>query len=122
MAEKNVVIYRYEFINGKIHIKKYDFVFDGTNTYRMSDKYSETEVNEFFMGNHISGRYSRELNTRHLDKIDTLLYDTCVMYSLQNDIAHYQEVVDKSLQKTISEVQKKLATLQNTKHRIKYFK
>lgn len=122
MAKKNVVIYRYEFIDGKIHIKGYDFIFDGMNTYHMSEKYSETEVNEFFMGNHIIGRYSRELNTKHLDEIDTLLYDTCVMYSLQNDIAHYQKIADKSLQKTISEIQEKLATLQNAKHRIKYYK
>lgn len=122
MAKKNVVIYRYEFIDGKIHIKGYDFIFDGMNTYHMSEKYSETEVNEFFMGNHIIGRYSHELNTKHLDEIDTLLYDTCVMYSLQNDIAHYQKIADKSLQKTIGEIQEKLATLQNAKHRIKYYK
>lgn len=122
MAKKNVVIYRYEFIDGKIHIKGYDFIFDGMNTYHMSEKYSETEVNEFFMGNHIIGRYSRELNTKHLDEIDTLLYNTCVMYSLQNDIAHYQKIADKSLQKTIGEIQEKLATLQNAKHRIKYYK
>lgn len=122
MAVEKTKIYRYEFKENKIEVKGYDFIFDGKVSYQMDDKYSDEDVQRFFIGNHILGLFSRQITTQNLDVIDNSFGGSCVMYSLKNDIEHYKKIADKSLQKNIDELQKILATIQNNKHRIKYSK
>lgn len=122
MAVEKTKIYRYEFKENKIEVKGYDFIFDGKVSYQMDDKYSDEDVQRFFIGNHILGLFSRQITTQNLDVIDNSFGGSCVMYSLKNDIEHYKKIADESLQKNIDELQKILATIQNNKHRIKYSK